>query len=157
MEPEATIHETRGLLDQEHDADDGDDPIRDAEVPRTSSPTQTKRKRIEGFIANRTYRIIASAFLVYFLLEFSVLVFQVPGSRLFERAVCRRYYGDISSPETSVDTLEEIDERLCKIAPIQHEVALLAGWRDSFLAIPGESPVRLWCLEKMLTETFQAS
>jgi hypothetical protein len=138
MESEANISETWGLLDQDHDADG---PVGDVEIPRTFGLTQKKRKRIEAFIANGTYRLTASAFLVYFLLEFSLLTLQVLGSRLFECAVCRRYYGDILSFETFFHILGEIDERLCKIAPIQREVALLAGWRDSFLAIPSESPV----------------
>jgi hypothetical protein len=141
-----SIPETWGLLDQEdHDAD-GPAPD-DAETPKVSGLIQRTRKRIQAYTASRTARITAAVFLTYFLLEFGLLTLQVPGSRLFERAVCRRYYRDISSPSTFLIIAEEIEERLCKIAPIQREVALLVGWRDSFLAIPSELPLCFGCLD----------
>lgn len=131
MESERLIPETLGLLDQ--DLNQGPPALADDDI---QDYKQTIRGRIVSTIANQTYRVTASVFIVWFLLEFGLLALHVPGSRLFERAVCRRYYRDEPSMGGSYHVLGEIDEHLCKISPIQQEVALLVGWRDSFLAIP---------------------
>ena len=133
MESERLIPETQGLLDQ--DLDQGPPALADDDIQDSK---QTIRGRIVSTIANQTYRVTASVFIVWFLLEFGLLALHVPGSRLFERAVCRRYYRDKPSIGVSYHVSGEIDEHLCKISPIQQEVALLVGWRDSFLAIPSE-------------------
>ncbi len=145
MESEALVPETWGLLDQDRDADVS---ARDAEDSKKLGRTQMIRERVQAVIASRTYRLTALVFLVYFLLEFGLLVLQVPGSRLYERAVCRRYYRNIPSSGNALNSSGEIDERLCKLAPIQREVALLIGWRDSLLAIPSQSPVWLMYQDK---------
>jgi len=139
MEPGSTTSETWGLLDQQHDAD-AEEPVhvvRNLDIPKIIA-AQTKLKGILAVFANPTYKLTACAFLIYFLTEFGLITLQVPGTRLFEHAVCREYYRSNPSPWSPFNISAEIDERLCKIAPIQHEVALLSGWRDSFLAIPSE-------------------
>jgi hypothetical protein len=152
MESEVFVPETSGLLDQDRDAVES---ARNAENRKTIGLAQMIRKRVEALISSRTFRLTASVFLVYFLLEVSLLVLQVPGSRLYERAVCRRYYRDTPSFGSSFNSSSEIDERLCKLAPIQREVALLVGWRDSLLAIPSEWLLWLMSLDQNLTEDFQ--
>jgi hypothetical protein len=118
----------------------------DATLPTIDSNGNTKqssasrylqevRKRCYKLISDRTNRLVACAFLVYLLSEFGMLTLQIPCARLFERAVCRTYYNK-HSDQHFLGMRKEIDEHLCKIHPIQVEVATLAGWRDSFLAIP---------------------
>lgn len=136
MEPGALIPETRGLLDREPDSDEPEHAVRDSGIPRASK--RAKLEIISAIVGTPTFRVTACAFLIYFLSEFGLNTLQVPGSRLFEHAVCRKHYRDAHGPGIPFHMFEEIDESLCKIAPIQREVALLTGWRDSFMAIPSK-------------------
>lgn len=76
------------------------------------------------------------------LLALSLLIFfvtsllEVPQIRLMERAVCKSYY-----ELTSDDMIwpHDVDEALCKVTPIQSELALLTGWKLSFDSFPGMS------------------
>ncbi len=132
MESDPLLPETRAVLG----SNDNLDPTREAEIRKTLQSSPTLRQRLRAIIANQTYRITASIFFIHFLLEFRLLAHEIPESRLFEHAVCRRYYRE--NPIAS-----EISEHLCKIAPIQKEVALLVGWRDSFWAVPSTSMTRI--------------
>lgn len=51
---------------------------------------------------------------------------------ILEDIVCRDYYA-----KSAVNTIISAAER-CKIEPIQTEIALLNGWRETFETIPGE-------------------
>lgn len=136
MESEDATLETRGLLEDDDDiVDTNVHSLRVTDIAKIAQ-AQTFLQRARGAFANQTYKLTAYAFLVYFLTEFGLLTLQVPGSRLFEHAICRQYYADNPNLGPTSGISKEIDESLCKIAPVQREVALLSGWRDSFLAIP---------------------
>lgn len=60
---------------------------------------------------------------------------EVPTIKLFEQAICNRYYSDQSiHPRV---TAPDVDERLCKIPAIQNELASLTGLKFTFDALPG--------------------
>ncbi len=48
---------------------------------------------------------------------------------IFEEVICRQYYAKL---QTGADGLD------CKIEPIQSELALINGWKDTLSLIPGE-------------------
>ena len=73
---------------------------------------------------NKT-RIISCVFCLQFLLNFSRYIVEVPLIRLFEIAICDRYF-----------QAEAIDERLCKLPRIQNDLAIIVGWRFFFEALP---------------------
>ena len=73
---------------------------------------------------NKT-RIISCVFCLQFLINFSRYIVEVPLIRLFEIAICDRYF-----------QAEAIDERSCKIARIQNDLAIVVGWRFFFDALP---------------------
>ena len=73
---------------------------------------------------NKT-RIISCVFCLQFLINFSRYIVEVPLIRLFEIAICDRYF-----------QAEAIDERSCKITPIQNDLAIVVGWRFFFDALP---------------------
>lgn len=56
--------------------------------------------------------------------------------KLFEQAICNRYY--VANGELSTPAARPIDEHLCKIPPIQHELAILVGLKFTFDALPGQ-------------------
>ena len=60
---------------------------------------------------------------------------EVPTIKLFEQAICNRYYAD-QSVRLRLTALD-IDEGLCKIPPIQDELANLTGLKFTFDALPG--------------------
>lgn len=61
---------------------------------------------------------------------------EVPMIKLFEQAICNRYYNahdDLIRLGSGT-----IDEKLCKIKPIQNELAGLVGLKFTFDALPGK-------------------
>ncbi|CAF9907139.1 MAG: hypothetical protein HETSPECPRED_007049 [Heterodermia speciosa] len=73
---------------------------------------------------NKT-RIISCIFCLHFLINFSRYIVEVPLIRLFEIAICDRYFH-----------AEAIDEKSCKLARIQNDLAIVVGWRFCFDALP---------------------
>ena len=56
---------------------------------------------------------------------------EVPTIKLFEQAICNRYYS------TQQQAAPNIDERLCKVPAIQNQLATLTGLKFTFDALPG--------------------
>ena len=79
--------------------------------------------------------ILICTFCLQFCFYFAKHMVEVPSIKLFEQAICDRYYnrqrGLDFSPEQSVD------EHLCKIPQIQNELANLVGLKFTFDALPG--------------------
>ena len=86
----------------------------------------------------RNNPIITCTFLLQFLTYFAKHLVEVPLIKLFEQAVCNRYYAshgdDISS--LAISHFENVDESRCKIQIIQREVAELVGLKFTFEALP---------------------
>ena len=59
---------------------------------------------------------------------------EVPTIKLFEQAICNRYYSDQS---IHLRPTSDVDEGLCKIPPVQKELAALTGLKFTFDALPG--------------------
>jgi hypothetical protein len=81
--------------------------------------------------------IIASTFILYFLVTFAIQLLEVPTVRLFEIAICDRYYRTANGG-VFASLFKDIDESSCKITDVQNELAEIAGWKISFDAVPGE-------------------
>lgn len=73
--------------------------------------------------------------LLEFLVEFSNNVLTVPIISLFENAICETYYHGHS--QNVLGMSKSIDESLCKIPPVQAELATLRGWKAFFETISG--------------------
>jgi hypothetical protein len=58
-----------------------------------------------------------------------------PLTRLLESAICQDYY---KTHETYKHNLAEVPEYMCKINPIQSELAMLKGWSSLLDCLPGE-------------------
>ena len=54
---------------------------------------------------------------------------------VYESIICSEYYG--VSDLSLLGSNRYVEERYCKVAPIQEELALLRGWQDFFDYLPG--------------------
>ncbi|OBT65127.1 hypothetical protein VE03_04776 [Pseudogymnoascus sp. 23342-1-I1] len=70
--------------------------------------------------------IIALLTGVVFLINFGAFMMTMPSSRIYEDIICHHYYDSLSGPShLSLDT--PIDEALCKVGPVQAELATVIG------------------------------
>lgn len=78
--------------------------------------------------------ILICTFALQFCTYFAKHSVEVPTIKLFEQAICNRYYSEEAiHPRATPD----IDERLCKVPAIQDELATLTGLKFTFDALPG--------------------
>lgn len=75
---------------------------------------------------------LAGPFSIYILFNFTTLLLEVPLVRLFELAICHRYFQDLAPPPGG------FDESACKVPAIQDSLGHLVGWKMFFDAVPGE-------------------
>lgn len=88
-----------------------------------------------GIFSHPHAHLLFSVFALLLLGNFSYFLLEVPIVRLIERGVCREYYA--SNPVSTALRSGDIDESLCKLAPIQNTLAAIMGWKISFDAVPG--------------------
>ena len=62
---------------------------------------------------------------------------EVPTIKLFEQAICNRYYSNHSTDPVHLRSTPDVHEGLCKIPAIQKELATLTGLKFTFDALPG--------------------
>ena len=79
--------------------------------------------------------IISYCFALHFFLAFIEIVQITPVLVLFERSICLQYYAQHDPSEIAPDG--SIAESLCKIVPVQRDLATIRGWKASFDTIPG--------------------
>jgi hypothetical protein len=85
--------------------------------------------------APRLISPLAAAYILYNLLSFATLLLEVPTVRLFEKAICSRYYRSHHQPGQFLPS--DISESQCKVAPVQDVLANIVGWQLSFNAMAG--------------------
>ena len=78
--------------------------------------------------------ILICTFALQFCTYFAKHMVEVPTIKLFEQAICNRYY---SNHPLHRPTVLNVDEGLCKIPTIQKELATLTGLKFTFDALPG--------------------
>lgn len=78
--------------------------------------------------------ILICTFCLQFCNYFAKHMVEVPTIKLFEQAICNRYYSEQS---IHLRATQDIDEGLCKIPAIQNELAALTGLKFTFDALPG--------------------
>lgn len=78
--------------------------------------------------------ILICTFCLQFCTYFAKHMVEVPTIKLFEQAICNRYY---SNHSIHLRNTPDIHEGLCKIPAIQKELATLTGLKFTFDALPG--------------------
>ena len=79
--------------------------------------------------------------LLNFLVEMCDMIIIVPTIALLERSICYTYYAEHDPHVIGPGGL--VNERLCKIGPVQEQLAVLRGWKALFEALPGHITVWL--------------
>lgn len=88
--------------------------------------------------------ILIYTFCLQFLTYFAKHVIEVPIIKLFEQAICNRYYAAAHSQAGLGLALSDVDESHCKIPAIQTELAALVGLKFTFDALPGLVTALYW-------------
>ena len=112
-------------------------PSQDSKRPRGFWRRPFPLRFLNGDGHPREIKIIICVLCLQFLISFAKHVIEVPTIRLFEIAICNRYYHDRNRIEKPVYPTTHIDEKKCKIPQIQNDLAFLVGWRFAFDAVPG--------------------
>ena len=81
--------------------------------------------------------ILVCTFCLQFCTYFAKHMVEVPTIKLFEQAICNRYYSEQNIYPRL--TTSNIDEGSCKIPAIQIELATLTGLKFTFDALPALS------------------
>ena len=94
---------------------------------------------IRAILAVKTFLvenpILICTFALQFCTYFAKHMVEVPTIKLFEQAICNRYYSEQSIHLRT--RAPEVDERYCKIPAVQNELASLTGLKFTFDALPG--------------------
>ena len=102
----------------------------------SNSPLLRSRKNSKDTVQKAkslNRRLLVIIFSLHFLINFTWYFLEVPLVRLFEYAVCERYYR--SQAQDIILDLGAVDEGLCKVELIQDKVAILVGGKISLEAM----------------------
>ena len=89
------------------------------------------QNRLRNTLALQNINLVLCVYLLQFFISFAKHVVEVPAIRLFEFAICNRYY-------VSQGVLHEhISESMCKIPVVQDELSIVTGWKFFFDNLPG--------------------
>ena len=97
---------------------------------------QTKSQWFQEAITFLKDPILICTFCLQFCTYFAKHMVEVPLIRLLEGAICNRYYalnGHLTTAATG-----SVNEGMCKIPPIQNELASIVGLKFTFDALPGK-------------------
>ena len=116
--------------------------------PRDTSPTSPlltpdprRRPSVSASVTSFSRR--SALFFLVLVLVITVIIdiggnmMIAPGQRILESIICKNYYR-AHNPE-QVGPSGEVPEKLCKIAPVQKEMATLRGWVGMVDALPSRS------------------
>ncbi len=113
--------------------------LRSNSAKSDANKTSNQSKPHQWAIASREFyfdnRILICTFCLQFLNYFAKHMVEVPSIKLFEQSICNRYYA--SKGGLFPATNGTVDESLCKIQPVQDELAQLVGLKFTFDALPG--------------------
>lgn len=113
-----------------------DDAATDREPLIRSKSRSSVAKNSSTFYTLRLSKLAVYCLLLEFLGELANTILIVPLISLFERAMCETYYRE-HTPAMLLQ-VNAIDEKLCKITPIQMELAKLRGWKSFFETLSGK-------------------
>jgi hypothetical protein len=92
---------------------------------------------VQGLLPRLLQKDIVLCMMVYFFHQMQGFLPIGPYLLLYERSICYTYYSAHDS--SLIGPGGKIDELLCKVVPVQHELAVVRAWEGAFAAIPGLS------------------
>ncbi|RAL15484.1 MFS general substrate transporter [Aspergillus homomorphus CBS 101889] len=90
------------------------------QVPRTSASSSQK------------LAVMVTASMLILAMDFGFYLTAAPQTKIFEDIVCRNYMAALGNPADAVPT-----EGVCKSEPVQSELALVNGWKETSDVLPG--------------------
>lgn len=85
---------------------------------------------------HRSPTLVVVLILLYLaLLDLGYELIMPAQTRVLERIFCKQYYEAHDPSLIGSDGRDGVDERWCKIKPVQEDVAMLKGWQVSFDSI----------------------
>ncbi|TDZ21198.1 MFS efflux pump atnC [Colletotrichum orbiculare MAFF 240422] len=116
------------------------DPVRDS-APDAENALHTDPSsgpEDDDTVAHPLYpRAAVTTFIILFIASIGGALISTPEVRLLEMAVCRDYYREHDPRVIGHPPLSYIDEQLCKLSPIQSNLAYLQATRSLIMTIPG--------------------
>lgn len=97
---------------------------------------KSKISAFKKILAREETPILLCVFTLQFLASFAKHIIEVPFIALIESTICAKYYRDQGSDH--LFAAPEVDERLCKLPPIQDKLSIVTGWKFAFDALPGK-------------------
>lgn len=82
--------------------------------------------------------IAVVAGLTFLIVDIAGLITIAPRLAIFEQIICKEHYTQVSGGAGGTGMGD------CKVEPVQSELALINGWRETFDNIPGTSPPILY-------------
>jgi hypothetical protein len=124
MAPALDVLEQRSLL-----LNAGDDQYDDGlgEVVEIEDAPQVVQRDAKYFSA--LTRCVIQLCVLMLLFDFAQFSVYAPLTAVFEEIICNHYYSSTLSHLP-------LSDRDCKIVPVQHELALVKGYKDAFSQIP---------------------
>ena len=96
-----------------------------------ADPDLTSRGDVPPSKSYSTLYIILSISVTILILDIGSFIAQAPQTAIFEDIICKQYYKSLAS-------VHKLNNEGCKIEPVQSDVALITGWKDTFETIPGK-------------------
>jgi MFS family permease len=75
-------------------------------------------------------RILIAICTLLIVLDIAGYLAIAPQTKIFQDIICAKYYNETI-------TSFQMDDKRCKIEPVQSEIALLNGWKDTLDQLPG--------------------
>ncbi|KKK16935.1 hypothetical protein ARAM_003759 [Aspergillus rambellii] len=77
-------------------------------------------------------RVLVITSILVLAVDFGLYLTIVPQTDIFENIICRNYLANTNQPTPAVPPVN-----LCKSEPVQSELALVNGWKETFDVLPG--------------------
>lgn len=83
-----------------------------------------------------SYYVLGLVLTIVFAADLAGSISKAPLIRIYESIICNEYYKDADPSLLSENA--HVEERHCKVATVQEELALLRGWQEFFDYLPGK-------------------
>jgi len=81
------------------------------------------------------YYVLGLVLSIVFVTDLANSVSKAPLTRVFESIICQNHFAIVDP--SKINNNGFVEERHCKVGPVQEELALLRGWQDFFDYVPG--------------------
>ena len=98
---------------------------RDVEIGPDEPTSRTQRS---------AYYVLGLVLTIIFAADLAGSISKAPLIRVYESIICNAHY---KTADPGLMKNGQVEERYCKVAPVQEELALLRGWHDFFDYLPG--------------------